>query len=67
VAVANGVEGGNFDSVGEGSPSSVPELQGSSADIRPCLIDDGKRRNEGSPAATKVIHGMHGGGEALAR
>jgi hypothetical protein len=67
VAVANGVEGGNFDSVGEGSPSSVPELQGSGADIRPCLINDGKRRNEGSPAASEVVHGMHGGGEALAR
>jgi hypothetical protein len=64
VVVADGVEGGNFDEVGEGAPSSVPELQGCGADIRPCLIGDGKWRNEGSPIVAEVVHGMRGGGRS---
>jgi hypothetical protein len=41
-AVADDVEGGNDFKVGEGAPSSAPELHMSDADSRPCLIGDEK-------------------------
>jgi hypothetical protein len=45
-AAADGVEGGNDFKVGEGAPSSAPDLHMSDTDIRPCLTGDKKQRSE---------------------
>jgi hypothetical protein len=42
-AAADDVKGGNDFKVGEGAPSSAPELHMSDANIRPCLTGDEKR------------------------
>jgi hypothetical protein len=62
-ATADDVEGGNDFKVGEGAPSSAPELHMSDADIRPCLTGDEKRRSESSPTAVEVARVIHGGGQ----
>jgi hypothetical protein len=61
-AAADGVEGGNDFKVGEGAPSSTPELHMSDTDIRPCLISDEKQRSESSPVEAKVSRMICGGG-----
>jgi hypothetical protein len=67
VAAADGILGENSGQDGEEVPSLVPELHMGSADIRLCLIDDGKHRSESSLASAEVVHGMSGGGRALDR
>jgi hypothetical protein len=62
VAAAVYVVGENSINVGEEVPSSVPELHMASADIRLCLIGDGKHRSESSPALADFTHRMRGGG-----
>jgi hypothetical protein len=61
-AAAHNVEGGNDFKVGEGAPSSTPELHMSDVGIRPCLTRDEKRRSESSPMAEKVTRKIRGGG-----
>jgi hypothetical protein len=64
VAAADSVVNENSGQVREEVPSSVPELHIGSADIRLCLIDDGKHMSESSLASAEVIHGMSGGGRS---
>jgi hypothetical protein len=61
-AAADDVEGGKNSKVGEGAPSSAPELHMSDADIRPCLINDEKWRSESSPAVAEVTRVIRNGG-----
>jgi hypothetical protein len=42
----------------------VPELQGSSADIRLCLISDGKKWRESSPVMAEITRVICGGGRS---
>jgi hypothetical protein len=61
VAAADDVMGENSGQVGEEVPSSIPELQMGSTDIRLHLIGDGKHTSKSSSMSVEVIRGMSGG------